>query len=257
VRLSTGSLLVLAALAALNACASWQGSHHSDTLQCNTFDLGPLREFDDLYIGEIHGTNEVPALIGCLVLDTVNAGTEDIIVSLEIPPSARNPRAEFWKGTDGRASLAVQNMLSLLIELESQNRIKIDFHRHDRLNKEDQRPRLFRRPDLVAEQLEMLAKQGHLIAWGGNFHNSRKVPEGLGTLKSDAMYMSDNITMINVVSREPGMGWFCTPQCGETPVAANKQALEHPQSNLYPDPTHFHDFAYVVRRFSSSRPFHQ
>ncbi len=255
--LSPRPLLILAALTALNACASLQGKPHTDTDQCGAFDLPSLRAFDDLYIGETHGTNEVPALIGCLVLDAVNTDTKNIIVSLEIPPSSRDPRAEFWKGTDGRASLAVQKMLSLLIELESQNRIKIDFHRHDRLNTEDQRPRLFRRPDLVAEQLEMLAKQGHLIAWGGNFHNSRKVPEGLGTLKSDAMYMSDKITMINVVSRELGTGWFCTPQCGETPIAANKQALEHPLSNLYPDPTHFHDYAYVVRSFSASPPFHQ
>ena len=61
---------------------------------CETGELGALvRQGKDLYLGEVHGTTEIPALVRCLVEVASSNEAGKLIVSLEQQPaSARAPQ---------------------------------------------------------------------------------------------------------------------------------------------------------------------
>ena len=61
-----------------------------------------VRQGKDLYLGEIHGTAEAPALVRCLVLTALEHPNGKLIVSLEQQDWARDPASEAWRGVDGR-----------------------------------------------------------------------------------------------------------------------------------------------------------
>ena len=72
----------------------------------------------NLYLGELHGTVEVPQLVREIVDATLVTSTLPVAVSLELPLAAKNGESPFWEGTDGRSSQAMYALVQYLLALE-------------------------------------------------------------------------------------------------------------------------------------------
>jgi hypothetical protein len=85
-----------------------------------------VREGKDIYLGEMHGSAEVPALVRCLIEVALASKHENLFVSLEQQPTARDPSSDLWRGTDGRASEAMWALTQYVIREEKAGHL--EFH---------------------------------------------------------------------------------------------------------------------------------
>jgi len=218
----------------------------------------PLHTFmergQDLYLGETHGTVEIPALMRCLVVAALERKGEKLIVSLEQQPAARDLQSAAWRGQDGRGSEAMWELTRFLLEQEKLGRLT--FHQHV--------PTVFDNPhDPAAYERRMgaplreLAGQGLLLVLSGNAH-SRKAPLPMPSPYDPAgMYAGPGIMHIDVESAGGGSAWSCRSQgCGvnELPTGSPFNGIP----NTLMDGKDFgHDFVYLLPRFTPSPPKYQ
>lgn len=91
-----------------------------------------------LVFGEIHGTNEIPALVGALVQRATSAGRA-VQLCLEMPPSALvDDRSWFWHSHDGRSSVAIATLIdtarqhgAAVIGIEPEHLTDAELARHE------------------------------------------------------------------------------------------------------------------------------
>ena len=80
----------------------------------------------DIYFGELHGSNEVPELLKCLIDERIKHSPEKkFSVALELNSLALNPKSDVWFGTDGRHSKAMWELVQHLMNLQKEDKIKI------------------------------------------------------------------------------------------------------------------------------------
>ena len=183
----------------------------ADAAGCKRSALHDLVERgQDLYLGEIHGTSEVPALVRCLVAAAIARGQERVIVSLEHDLTARDLAGEDWRGTDGRSSAAMWELMSYVLEEEKAGRLELHFQLHDVVVLVGDPPRV----DPVAyerrmgEPLRALAARGQLIALSGNAHAAKEALPGLDYLPAGA-YAGPGVIHIALQPAEGGASWSC------------------------------------------------
>lgn len=215
----------------------------------------PLHTFiergQDLYLGESHGTVEIPALVRCLVIAALERKDEALIVSLEQQPNARDLQGDAWRGQDGRGSAAMWELTTFLLEQEKLGRLTL--HQHA--------PTVFDNPfDPAAYERRMgtplleLAKRGLLLALSGNFH-SRNAPVPMSPSYDPAgMYAGMDVLHIDVESAGGGSAWNCTAGgCGAHQLSGRSPFNGTP--NTLMDGKDFgHDFVYLLPQFTASPP---
>src|SRR5690606_1947925 len=174
-----------------------------------------LLSFEDIYFGEVHGTNEVPAFLLCF-LDTLSTEThEPIVVSLELPGEALDPASSFWndaKQADGRSSRAMFQLLRELAHRQEAGLLSLHF----------QRPR--QHPEEVGTALRNLAPNRRVIALAGNIHSSRARWVGLPVTETAGMFAGEHFTHVMLASAHGGKVWACLANCGVHSVAAEPEA---------------------------------
>jgi hypothetical protein len=215
----------------------------------------PLHTFiergQDLYLGELHGTVETPALVRCLVIAALERKGETLIVSLEQDPNARDLQSDAWRGQDGRGSAAMWELTDFLLEQEKLGRLTL--HQHV--------PTVFDNPyDPAAYERRMgsplreLARRGLLIVLSGNAH-SRKEPLPMPSPYDPAgMYAGSDLIHVDIESASGGAAWNCMAGgCGVHELAGNTP-FNH-ASNMLMDGKGFgHDFVYLLPQFTASPP---
>lgn len=174
----------------------------------------------DLYLGEIHGTAEAPALVRCLVDAAVARGNERVIVSLEHDLPARDLEGETWRGTDGRSSIAMWELMRHVIELEKAGRVELHFQLHGVVVLVGDPPRLdsVEYERRMGEPLRAFAARGQLIALSGNVHAAKEPLPGLGCQPAGA-YAGPGVTHISLMPAQGGTSWSCpmNASCGTHP----------------------------------------
>jgi hypothetical protein len=210
-------------------------------------EIRPLLALGSVYLGEVHGTNEVPALVGCLVDATLASGVKPLVVSLELPGFARNTKTLTWSGSDGRTSKAMAKLVEHLEFLESAKRIVLDFQitgyeaSDEVMNHE------------VGMHLRDLARKSRVIALGGSFHSQRKnVLLPSLHVKPAGSYVGSAIKTVFVDSTGKGHAWFCSKICGEH-IESNATTGDR-VGQLMDGAAVGHDYIYKIGPFTSSSP---
>ena len=205
----------------------------------------------DLYLGELHGTVETPALMRCLVIAALERKGEKLIVSLEQEPAARDLQSAAWRGQDGRGSAAMWELTRFLLEQEKLGRLTL--HQHN--------PTVFDNPfDPAAYERRMgtpmreLARRGLLLALSGNAH-SRKTPLPMPSPYDPAgMYAGPDVMHVDVESAEGGSAWTClSKHCGVNELPGNSPFNGSPNT-LMDGKDYGHDFVYLLPGFTASPP---
>jgi len=243
----TQSALFLLLLASPLALAAELAEDHCPRTPLHTF----IERGQDLYLGESHGTVEIPMLFRCLVIAAVERKGEPLIISLEQQPNARDLQSDAWRGQDGRASAAMWELTKFLLEQEKQGRLTLHHHA----------PTVFDNPfDPAAYEKRMgtpmleLAKRGLLLALSGNAH-SRKDPLPMPSPYQPAgMFAGPDVMHIDIESAGGGSAWVCIAGgCGARQLSKNSPFTGTP--NMLMDGKDFgHDFVYLLSKFTASPP---
>lgn len=212
-------------------------------------------KFDGMYVGELHGTNEAPEFIDCLVRRYLKLGaSRSLVVSLELPISAHQTDAHFWHNRDGRASQRMFQLVQDLLDYEKRGQLRLHFQYKDhvtlqsgeKLGTPDQR---------IADSLKEAQKQGFVLALGGNFHAMKKLPSAMPLkFETAAMLLGDTWVSVNFSNIEASEFWGCSPnaECG---VRTAKASITSPISDQFvEDKNGNYDRIWFARKFSASLP---
>ncbi len=276
-RLLAVLLLSLIAAVSLNASAS--------APKCGGIDQLPqtILEKRLVVFGEIHGTNEIPALVGqvaCALL----ASNREVVVALEISSGEQeridrflasdgSPRAmedmtsssRFWlrlnRHHDGRASRAKLKLLETLRQFKSAG-LPVTVLAADLGSFDQQSPRsgAQQRDDSMASLvIQALAKRPGAVVLGlfGNGHTAlnRTVMNGVEYEPAGYQLRSQGIYSINVTFKV-GSAWVCMPDCRTHDFSAfpNRPSPE-PGFNEHRGPSRRYDATLALESISASAPY--
>ncbi|MFP7723632.1 hypothetical protein [Lysobacter sp. A3-1-A15] len=223
-----------------------------------------------LIFGELHGTEEAPALVGQYVCRVAKNGRE-VVVGLEIDsgeqerldsylrsPGSPTDRLEllagpFWQrpGQDGRSSRAMLNLVERLRATRATGG-------NIRLVAIDQPHSGTTRDAAMAAAIRAAlpsGSEGRIVVLIGNYHASR-APR---TDSSTAFLLSDlSPTTIGIAYRS-GTAWVCDMGriCGDRPVSSKWAADRLPGFHDGVSPWPGYDGTYLMDRISASPPAKQ
>jgi hypothetical protein len=215
----------------------------------------PLHVFiergQDLYLGEMHGTVETPALMRCLVIAALERKAEKLFVSLEQQANARDLQGDAWRGQDGRGSAAMWELTKFLLEQEKLGRLTL--HQHA--------PTVFDNPfDPAAYERRMgsplryLARRGLLIVLSGNAH-SRNEPLPMPSPYDPAgMYAGPGLIHVDIESASGGAAWSCMAGVCDVHEFAGNIPFNNATNTLMDGKGFGHDFVYLLPQFTASPP---
>lgn len=213
-------------------------------------ELDRLLKFGDLFIGELHGTNEAPEFYRCLIDRALQTSKERVIVSLELEDDARSPLSSVWKKTDfedGRSSKAMFNLVRSLVEKESMALLNLHFQHRDRAVRST--------PKIVGEELKTLSQRGRLIAIAGNVHSSKvRAPWMSESTIPEGMFVGPKVTHILLQSVHSGTFWACMPQCGVQVGSEVPRFAKVKVGDIQDGKEFGHDFIYFLDHYSASEP---
>lgn len=188
-----------------------------------------------LLVGEVHGTNEAPALIGDLACASARYG-KPVVVVLEIPIDEQTSldnflaskgsdadqaallASRFWtrQPQDGRSSAAMLKLLHRLRTLRAEGaRISV-------LAVDDGMP-----GSRDAGMATRIRAAHHavpaVIALLGNVHASREKGRQSAPDHEPAGYLLSDLNPHSLYVRGPaGTAWVCVPECGITSIPDNR-----------------------------------
>jgi hypothetical protein len=200
----------------------------------------------NVYIGELHGTQESPAFLRCLAAYEIAHGVKPLTVSVEFAESARDMNAPDWHANDGRTSVAMASLLQWLMAEEKRGHVNLHFQRGkvDSLDDFDHR---------AGEAIRDLAKKGHVIAYSGNFHNMKAAPQGFNFVPAGA-YVGPGFTRIDIDDVNGGTAWFSTVDGTGVHQLTAKRAGYGKSGTLIDGRENGYDFIYLVPAFTASPP---
>ncbi|MDL5032927.1 hypothetical protein QRD43_13510 [Pelomonas sp. APW6] len=216
--------------------------------------LAPLLQTDGIFLGELHGSVEVPALVDCLArtLSAELAGRRRVTVALEVPPDALDDAHPFWRGQDGRASQAMVALLRSLAAQQARQQIElIGFvPPEDYPDQADYEVAMARRLDAVPA--------GHfLLVLAGNFHASRPPPgrPGMGwNLVPAGAHVKRRMAHVLAAYGQASTSWFCMgSRCGAHDLRPSSYAADQ-APGLHPLGRDGCDHVFVLPRLSASPP---
>ncbi|MDO3384672.1 hypothetical protein QWI17_02345 [Gilvimarinus sp. SDUM040013] len=160
----------------------------------------------DIYLGEIHGTREVPELVYELVTAALSdQHPERVTVSLELDSSAQSLLGFAWSGTDGRHSQAMFELVKKLQVLTKDYALSIHYQ-HDDYNKFESSQSVRERQ--MGQAIKVLAKNTQLIALSGNAHSAEQ-PFGAGAPVPVGAYVGSGVLNIYLASVQAYTAWNC------------------------------------------------
>lgn len=229
----------------------------SSEANCSSGALDALvRQGKDLYLGEIHGTTEVPALLRCLVLTALEHPNGKLIVSLEQQDSARDPVGEAWRGTDGRSSVAMWELTQFLISQEKAGRLEFHQQLPSAVLKPGESPPKYDPVEYeraMGAPLRELAARGQLIALSGNAHSRLERFPG-ATYDPAGKYVGPDVVHVDLMTVAGGTAWTClSSDCG-LHARPGMGAMAGEAGTLTDGKWDGHDFIYWLPGSTASPP---
>lgn len=217
--------------------------------------LAPMLARDGLFLGELHGSVEVPALTACLVRLLTEASPDQrrLTVALEVPRDALDESHPFWRGQDGRASQAMVALLRSLKALQAQRRLDlIGFVPLEDL------PDQADYEAAMARELDRTPPEHFLLALAGNFHASGGDAGFMAPtsgMRPAGALVKRRMAHVLVAYAEPSESWFCTDKaCAAHPLKPTALAGKGP--GLHALDRNGYDQVFVLQRQTASPPFH-
>ena len=222
-----------------------------------------LASFERVYLGESHGTEEVPRLVQCLVEAALATRPTSLAVSLELPEEARQPDGVFWKGRDGRASQAMWRLHQWLLAQEAAGALKLDHHQPTELypNQADYEKAGGRALNAL------MRKHARVIVLGGNFHSRREAVDWMPDIAPMGSFVGEGTVHVDVHPLQGGSAWTCTSTApaGSPPPPPTCAAHAIPPLPMPPGVTGTagelgdgkklgHDHVYLLKTFTASPP---
>jgi hypothetical protein len=222
-----------------------------------------LASFEHLYLGETHGTEEVPQLVQCLVQSAIAARPQSLVVSLEMPDDARRPDSLQWEGRDGRASQAMWRLHQWLQAQEAAGVLKLHHHLPT-----DRYPDQADYEKAAGLALNALMRQtARVIVLSGAFHSRREPVPWMPHVRPMGTFVGEGTVHVELRALEGGTAWEgrSTAPPGEKPpppvYAAHSQPAMPPGSgnpgDLIDGKSAGHDYIYLIRSFTASPPVKQ
>ena len=211
----------------------------------------------NVYIGEMHGTQEVAPLLRCLVQAALDRGAKSLVVSLELPDWDRPEGKAHWQRVhDGKTSQATWQFYQWLRAQEAAGRLRIHYQYDGAELLGDQAA--YERH--VGGAIKALIDQGNaVIAWGGNFHSRREADSSMPGPVPTGAVIGSSILHVDVVSSQGGEVWACLTKsdgsggCG-VHALPSFQRPDWQAGALVDGRELGHDKLFVVPRFSASLP---
>ncbi|MBB2484276.1 hypothetical protein H5407_03445 [Mitsuaria sp. WAJ17] len=217
--------------------------------------LAPLLKADGLFLGEIHGSVEVPTLVECLAgrLADEFAGRRPLWVALELQPAALEASDPAWrKGfQDGRTSQAMLQLIRALKSLQSQGRLTLAG-----FVPADPPPGAAAYERAMARELDRAPAEAFVLALAGNVH-ARKSP-GAARFSAQAAapagsLLQRRMTHMLIGHRLPSQAWICAPTCGPLPLGPSPEARDRAAGLHVLDDADY-DYLLLLDRLSASPP---
>ncbi|RZL32633.1 MAG: hypothetical protein EOP35_19695 [Rubrivivax sp.] len=222
-----------------------------------------LASFEHLYLGEGHGTEEVPQLVQCLVQRAIAGRPASLAVSLEMPEDARSPDSWQWKSQDGRASQAMWRLHQWLQAQEAAGLLKL--HHHQPTGSYPDQADYEKAAGLGLNTL--MGETARVIVLSGNFHSRREPIEWMPKVRPMGTYVGEATVHVDLQALEGGTSWNCTSRStGNAPpppptCAAHAQpALPRGDAragDLLDGREVGHDYVYLMKSFTASPPVKQ
>lgn len=215
----------------------------------NAASLDAILNLGSIYIGELHGTQEVPTLVHCLVKRAVERHITPLTVSLELPEEARKGTSEFWAGVDGRSSESMWQLVKYLLPLEASGKLHLNFQEGNGSRSADF-------DSITGATLRRISARGRLIAYGGNYHALRDAPVGIpSSMKPAGTLVGASVKHVLISSKFGGKAWACLNErpCG--PVSIPPSTMSGAEAWTLRDGSQFgYDRAYFVDHYTYSPP---
>lgn len=219
-----------------------------------------LASFEHLYVGESHGTEEVPRLVQCLVQNAIAARPASLAVSLEMPEEARQPDSLFWKNRDGRASQAMWRLHQWLLAQEAASALKLDHHQPTQHYPDQADYEKAGGQALNA----LMRKHSRVIVLGGSFHSRREGVDWMPGVAPMGSYVGEGTVHVEVQALQGGTAWQCrsTAPAGSAPPPPTCAAHAVPPlpmplgaaGELGDGKKLGHDHVYLLKSFTASPP---
>ncbi len=203
-----------------------------------------------VYVGEIHGTDEAPEFVACL-LDRALEVRDPVVLSLELPARAEDRNSDFWAGEDGRSSHAMRRLLDHALVIKGEGRLSIHYQ-------EDRAGDIRQLDARIGESLAGLSKSNTVIALSGNIHAMKYIPERMGLSKALPLpagsYLGENFTHVRLGAEGGGSVWGCmNGDCGRHDVPGSKSG--HRAGAIIDGHDFGYDFIYFVKKYTASPPY--
>jgi hypothetical protein len=273
---------VVALVLAASAYSAAQQLRATDSVGCSpppdAETIFHQRDIRFLIIGELHGTQEIPAAFGELVCFVAAAGS-NVLVGLEFPESARSSfeqyvessgsqadRASFLHDSgwlvdaqqypDGRTSEAMLKLVDRLRELRAAGLgIGVTtFVRPQQAVSDPQTTYEIGIADSLKEAAQ-LSQYDLIIALVGNVH-ARKVTfdaEGVVSFDPMAMHLPTETTLALHAISNGGEAWNCNPNCGRHRHDGSLAGSD-PRIEFQPDVSSGYDGILAVGTTTASLP---
>ncbi|QWT19185.1 hypothetical protein KPL74_15710 [Bacillus sp. NP157] len=230
------------------------GAHAAHAAACpDPKTLDAIAKMGSVYIGEMHGTNETPAFVRCVVEHDIAKGMHPTVALEQLSP-ARDLHWPGWSQPDGRASKAMAGLIGWLDGQEKAGKLTIawllDRATNDLPASQD------KRDQYMGEDLAPLVARGLVIAYTGSAHAQKSQHMG-ADVKPSGAYVADTMRHIMVAPAHDGTTWACLGPCGVHPlhgVASLEPGKLLAVDASRPDQWQGYDYIYAVPSFSASLP---
>lgn len=211
----------------------------------------------NIYLGESHGTVEVPAIVKCLVEKRLALDTnKSFTVALEFRSSALDLQSDIWFGTDGRSSAAMWDLMQYLLKLQSENKLNL-YMINDPIKFDDQ----FSQNNAEKQRglgLFKVIEKSQVLALSGNMHSRKSSPSFWPEMIPAGFYTQGSMVHISIEAIEDGESWHCSGNnnCGAkfslgfpTNPTENTKVGSFISGEIVE-----HDYIYFVKKFTASPP---
>ncbi len=243
-------LLVLLSGAASSASAAKEGKSPVSAQDCSPLPR-ELLAGRGIYVGELHGTQEMPKVLACFVKQAVVQIEGPVVVSLELPPETSPAWALEWAHpSDGRTSQAMVDLINWLRTLRDKSgRVTIDYQLGCRFDGVPADPDAFGNK-CMGESITASMAKGFVIAYSGTSHAARlETPT-----KRAAAFLPDSIKTVEIIVSNGGSAWgtYNNSAPGPSPILG-RQDLSG-MNGIIPGQDPGFEYAYVIKDITASYP---
>jgi hypothetical protein len=208
-----------------------------------------------VYLGEIHGTEQAPRIVKCVIESSLVTAKKPIVVAIELPsidtPDGKYHWAHFQ---DGKTSQSMWNLIAWLRARESEGALKIHYQSREAVRAMVESGQNASEK-VVADEFRDIATSNVLIAYGGGFHSRRNLDPGVPGVTPAGVLLGDLVGHVLLAPNLGGEAWGCTSATGCGPmVLPPMSVIQGSQDSLVDGSKFGQDFLYLLGAVTVAKP---